>query len=142
VIELFRWTPGIYPGQTKTSMSSPQGHSLLWASTCSGVLSSTGCRWISAPLWTPWAAEGQPASPLSGCRGISAPVPGAPPPPPSSVTLVSAKLFLSHFLTPLCFGFCCGAVFSPSICYHRGATTVYDAFGLGQRQVRLGADWY
>jgi len=37
-----------------------------------------------------------------GCRGkISAPVSGAPHPSPSSLTLVSAELFLSHRLTPL-----------------------------------------
>ncbi|KAM9590855.1 uncharacterized protein ACIBXB_005903 [Morphnus guianensis] len=37
----------------------------------------------------------------TGCRGISAPAPGAPPPPPSSLILVSAGLFLLHVLTPL-----------------------------------------
>ena len=37
-----------------------------------------------------------------GLQGnLSAPAPGAPPPPPSSLTLVSAELFLSHILTPL-----------------------------------------
>lgn len=35
------------------------------------------------------------------CRGTSALVPGAPPPPPSSLTWVSAEMFLSHFPTPL-----------------------------------------
>lgn len=30
----------------------PQGHSPLWASSCSVVVSSTHCRWISAPLWS------------------------------------------------------------------------------------------
>lgn len=33
-----------------TSAGSPQGHTLLWASTCSSVGSSMGCGWISAPL--------------------------------------------------------------------------------------------
>ena len=33
-----------------------------------------------------------------GCRGIPAPAPGAPPVPPSALTLVSAELFLSHIL--------------------------------------------
>jgi len=37
----------------------------------------------------------------TGCREISALVPGAPPPPPSALTLVSAELFLSHILTHL-----------------------------------------
>ena len=53
----------------------------------------------------PWAAGGQPAAPWSSPRAagesLSAPAPGAPPPPPSSLTLVSAELFLSHLLTPL-----------------------------------------
>ena len=34
---------------------------------------------------------------FTGCRGISAPVPGALPPPLSSLTLVSAGMVLSHF---------------------------------------------
>jgi len=53
----------------------------------------------------PWAAGGQPASPQSSSwaarEKISAPVSGAPPPPPSSLTLVSAELFLSDRLTLL-----------------------------------------
>jgi len=36
-----------------------------------------------------------------GCRGSSAPVPGAPPPPLSALSLVSAELFLPHSLTLL-----------------------------------------
>jgi len=41
------------------SVGSPQGHSLLWGtSTCSGVGSSMGCRWISAP----------PRTSTMGCR--------------------------------------------------------------------------
>ena len=51
----------------------------------------------------------------TGCRGISALAPGAPPPPPSSLTLVSAELFLSHLLTPLCSCNCyCAETSSPS----------------------------
>ena len=38
---------------------------------------------------------------LHGCRGMSDPAPGAPPPPPSSLTLLSAELFLSDILTLL-----------------------------------------
>jgi len=81
----------------------PRGHSLLQTSTCSGMGS------------LPWAASGylltvdlhglQGTASLAmvcttGCRGISAPAPGAPPPPPPSLTLVSAELFLSR-LNPL-----------------------------------------
>lgn len=38
---------------------------------------------------------------IMGCRGTFALVPGAPPPSASPVSLVSADLFLSCFLTPL-----------------------------------------
>ena len=76
----------------------------LDTSFCSGVGSSTGCRWISAPPWTSMGCKGTACLTMvftTGCRGISAPAPGAPPPPPSSLTLVSAELFLSHILSPL-----------------------------------------
>jgi len=79
-----------------------------------------------APTWgPPWAAggyllhHGPPWAAgvticltvvfSTGCRGISAPVPGAPPPPSSSLTLVSAELFLSHILTPFFDCSCCVA---------------------------------
>jgi len=65
---------------------------------------STGCRWRSAPPWTSMDCRAQPASPWSA--------PGAAGefllqclehllPSPSSLTLVSAELFLSHSLTSL-----------------------------------------
>jgi len=38
---------------------------------------------------------------ITGCRGMLAPEPGAPPPLPSSLTWVSAELFLPHILSPL-----------------------------------------
>ena len=78
-------------GADCSSMGPPWGHKSC-QQTCSSVGSSTGCRWISAPPWI-----------SMGCRGnLSAPAPGAPPLLPSSLTLVSAELFLSHLLTPLC----------------------------------------
>jgi len=66
---------------------------------------STGCRWISAPPWTSMGCRGRACLTMvfiTGCkRKLSAPESRAPPPPPSSLTLVSAELFLSHRLTPL-----------------------------------------
>ncbi|KAM9647659.1 uncharacterized protein ACIBXB_011011 [Morphnus guianensis] len=95
--------PQVLPGAC-SSAGFPRGHSLLREPTCSGVGSSTGCRWISAPLWTSMDCRGTACLTMvftTGCRGISAPAPGASPPPPSSLTLVSAGLFLLHVLTPL-----------------------------------------
>lgn len=43
------WTQFL-PGPC-SSTSFPEGHSLLQASTCSGVGLSMGCRWVSAPPW-------------------------------------------------------------------------------------------
>ena len=73
-------------------------------STCSSIGSSLGCRWISAPPWTTMACRETTCLTMiltTGHRGISGPAPGAPPAPPSSLTLVSVELFLSHVLTPL-----------------------------------------
>ena len=82
---------------------------------------------------------------ITGYRGISAPTPGAPPPPLPSLTLVSAELFLSHSLT-LPLAALSQQFFFPFLtmlsqrCYHR--LMVADGPGLGQRQVRLGAGWH
>jgi len=86
----------------------------------------------------PWAAGEQPDSPWSSSQGkISALVPGAPPPPPASLTLVSVELFLSHSLTPLSQLLLHSRFFPPSlICYHRVATTIAACLGLGQQRVR------
>ena len=47
----------VLPG-TCSSTGFPWGHRLIWASTCSGMVSSVGCRWISAPLWTSMGWQG------------------------------------------------------------------------------------
>ncbi|XP_049649808.1 uncharacterized protein LOC126035336 [Accipiter gentilis] len=94
--------PQVLPGAC-SSAGFPRGHSLLREPTCSGVGSSTGYRWISAPPWTSLDCRGTACLTrvfTTGCRGIFAPAPGASPPPPSSLTLVSAGLFLLHVLTP------------------------------------------
>jgi len=74
---------------------------ILGSSTCSDVGSSTGCRWISAPLWTSMGCRRTACLTMvfsMGCKRISAP---APLTPPSSLTLVFAELFFSHILTLL-----------------------------------------
>jgi len=82
--------PQVLPGAC-SSMGSPRGHSLfghmhlLWH----GVLHRPQVDISSIMVFS------------MGCRAISAPVPGAPLAPPSSLTLVSAELFLSRTLTPL-----------------------------------------
>jgi len=64
----------------------------------------TGYRWISAPLCTFMDYRGTACLTMvfiTSCKGrLSAPASRAPP-PPSSLTLVSAELFLPHSLTPL-----------------------------------------
>ena len=77
-------------------------------------------------VWGPPQAAGVFCSivNLHGCRaqlphhglhhGISAPAPVAPPTPPSSLTWVSAQLFLSHILTPFSGCCCIAGFFSPS----------------------------
>jgi len=96
--------PQVLPGAC-FSMGSPWSHSLLQASTCSSVGSPTGCRWIATLLWTSIGCRGTACLTMvfiMGCKGkLTAPGSQAPPPPPSSLTLVSAELFLSHCLTPL-----------------------------------------
>jgi len=63
-----------------------------------------GYRWTSAPPWTSMGCRGTTCLTMvfiMSCRGrLSAPASRAPP-PPSSLTLVSAELLLSHSLTPL-----------------------------------------
>ena len=62
-------SPRVLPGAC-SSVGFPQGHSLLRASTCSGMGSSMGCRGTACltMVFT------------MGCRRISAPAPEVPPP--------------------------------------------------------------
>lgn len=63
----------------------------------------------------------------TGCRGVSAPVPVAPPHYPSSPTLAPARLFLSHFpsLSQLLH-----SIFTLSWAHcHRGATILFEGLG-------------
>ena len=65
--------PQVLPGAC-SSAGFPRGHSVLRASTCSGVGSSTGCRWISAPPRTSMGCRGTACRTMvftTGCRGIS-----------------------------------------------------------------------
>jgi len=107
---------------------------------------STGYRWIPAP---PWISMGYRGSAylsmvfITSCKGrLSAPASRAPPPPSSSLALVSAELFLSHCLIPpsqLLFSL---EVFFPLLKYFiRGATTA-DWLRLGQQQVCLRDNWH
>ena len=63
-----------------------------WAAVC-----------IFAPTWCSPQASGTTCIVVffMGCGGISALVPGSPSPPSSSLTLISAGLFLSLFFSPL-----------------------------------------
>jgi len=111
---------------------------------------STGYRWIPAPPWTSMGCRRITYLTMifiTSCKGrLTAPTFRAPPPPPpSSLTLVSAELFLSHRLTPLStLPFHHRGFFSSlsSLCYPSGTTTVANWLGLGQRRVRLRAGWH
>ena len=109
--------PQVLPGACSSVGFPMESWPSLGVSTCSGVGSSRGYRWASFPPWTSLGCRGTACLTMvftTGCRGISAPAPGASPPPPSSLTLGSAGLFLSHVLTPLsgC-SFCVTATFFP-----------------------------
>lgn len=115
-----------------------------------------GWRWISPSLWPsmPPHPLPLPCSPLwrkgttyfitvftTGCRGICATAPEAPPSPPFSLTLVSVELFVSCVLPPLSHCCCCAAVFYPFLnilsTYHRGVANVSDRLSFGQQWVPL-----
>ena len=58
------------------AQGSPRGHSFLRASPCSGVGSSMGCKWGSAPHGL---LRGCRDSLPHSCSGTSTPAPGSPP---------------------------------------------------------------
>jgi len=119
--------PQILP-EACSSVGFPQGHSLLQASPCSGVGSSPGCRWGSAPLWTSMGCRAQPDPPLSPPWAAGNLCSGAwsTSCPPSALTSGSAGLFLSHILIVSLHSYCSTAVFSPFLTissqrfYYRG----------------------
>lgn len=61
---LFSMGPQV-PARSFLQCRLPIGSSLLWASPCCGVESSTGCRWICVPPWTYMDCRGTAASPSS-----------------------------------------------------------------------------
>ncbi|KAK4830930.1 hypothetical protein QYF61_014303, partial [Mycteria americana] len=83
--------PQVLPGAC-SSVGFPWGHSLLRTSTCSSVGSSTGCRVDICSTVNLHGLQGDslPHHGLHhGLQGISALVPEAPPPPPSSLTVIA-----------------------------------------------------
>ena len=86
---------------TYSSMGSPWGHSFLQAHPPAPAWgppqAAGGCLLHHRP---PWAAGGQPASPWSSPQAAGESLPWCLehliPPPPSSLTLVSAGLFHTH----------------------------------------------
>jgi len=83
-----------------TGSQPPSSIHLLWC----GV-PSMGYKWSSAPPWTSMDCRGTTCLTMvfsTSCKGrLSALTFRAPPTPPSSLTLMSAELFLSHRLTLL-----------------------------------------
>lgn len=75
---------------------------------CCSMETVMGCRWISSQPWTAMSCSRTVFLPMN-CKDISALALGAPLPPPSSLTLVHAGLFL----TPLSQLLMCSIFFSP-----------------------------
>ena len=136
------------PARTCSRVGSPRSNSLLQASTCSSVGYSMGCRWVSAPLWILMGCRGTACLTTvisTGCRGTSDLAPGAPPPPPSSLTLMPAELFLSDILTPFSRRSCRGGRSGLAILKYVIAEALppsTDGLGLGLWWVSPGVGWH
>lgn len=114
--------------------SFPLGMHLLWHGSPPGA--AGGSLLHCSP---PWAARAQllPHVLHMGCRGVFPPALAAPPAPPSSLTLVSAEMFLSHSHTSLHTQVCC-AVDSPLLNYVIPQPLVLPLMGSALGWVQLG----
>jgi len=135
------------------SAGSPQGHSLLQASTSSSVGYSMGCRWISAPPWTSmgcrWTACLTMVFTMVQAAGESLLwclkdlLPLLLPWPWCLQGCVSHIISFLSLLTAAGLAQVLGFFFpSFQICYHRVTTAVTDGLSLGQWQVHFGASWH
>lgn len=70
---------------------------------------------------------------ITGCMGVSAPLPAAPPSPPFSLTVDSAGHF-PHIL--LCHSCCCSVFLN-----HRGTINITNGLSFSQWHGRLGLGW-
>lgn len=71
---------------------------------------------------------------ITGCMGVSAPLPEAPPSPPFSLTVDSSGHF-PHIVS-LCHSCCCSVFLD-----HRGTTNITNGLSFSQRHGHLGLGW-
>lgn len=91
-----------------------------------------------APVWNPPWTSGDNLVSSRTCKRISAPVPGALPPPPPSLTWISAELFLSYIFTALLQLLLCTVWVFPVLKYII-TKTLPKSLICGQQWVPLGA---
>lgn len=108
-----------------------------WATTSATILLlgfHTGSSGYLLCPGLPWAAGRQHASPwVFTCRGISAPMPGAPSPFFSDLDVCWAAPFAVSHSSLTAAVQCFFTLFQ--ICYHKGTTSVIDLFRFGQQWV-------